>query len=424
MKVHKKSKIPKNKKKFACRICNAKQVDVIIKLADIPLPEIYEKLSFNAKKHKNYKYRLGRCKNCKHIQLIDLIDKKVLWKNYTYFSGQTETFRSHFKETSKIIKRFCNLKEADLVIDIGSNDGEFLKNFKKTNNVLGIDPAKNLAKYAWQKNRIKTLVAFFDNNIAKKIELSFGKAKVILAFNVFAHTPSMSNFVKNVKNLLDDDGYFVFESQYLGDIIKKNILGTFFHEHISHHSVYSLNKLFNKYGLYLEHVIPTNVQEGSIIGFVSKRKIKKNISVKKFLLYEKKYKINTIQALKKFETYIKDKRETIKKLIRNYKSVSAFGAARSGPTIMKNYGFEKYVNYIFDDHVMKRGRFTPVSSIKILETSKILKIRPDLIIITAYLYAKQIIRKNLNYLKSNGSFLIIHPKVQIINKNNFMKFIN
>lgn len=412
-----------NIKKIVCRICGGNKVDIIIKLADIPLPEVYEKSSINAKKHKNYKYRLGRCTNCKHVQLVDLIDKKILWKNYTYFSGQTETFRNHFKEVSGVIKKFCNLKKGELVIDIGSNDGEFLKNFKKTNNVLGVDPASNVAKFAWKNNRVKTLVSFFDNKITNKILSSYGKAKIILAFNVFAHTPSMSSFVKNVKNLLKDDGYFVFESQYLADIIKKNILGTFFHEHISHHSVYSLAKLFDKHGLYLQNVISTNVQEGSIIGFVSKKKLKKNKSVIKFIANEKKFKINTIQALKKFENRIKNKRKILEKLIKNYKHISAFGAARSGPTIMKNYGFEKYINYIFDDHKMKKGRFTPVSSIKILDTSKILKIKPDLIIITAYLYAKQIIKKNLKYLNENGSFLIIHPYIRVINKNNFRQFI-
>ena len=406
-----------------CRICKFSNVKPIVKLSKVPLPEVYFSNINKAKKQKLHNYRIGRCPKCYHVQLIDIINKNILWKNYTYFSGQTDTFRKHFKLISKTIEKFCNIKKNDLIIDIGSNDGELLKNFQKKYRAYGIDPAKNVAKYALKKNKVKTYVSFFDNKIIKKIKSQHGCAKLVMAFNVFAHTPSMINFIKNVKKILSEDGYFVFECQYLLDILKKYLLGTFFHEHISHHSVYSLKFFFENHGLYLNHVIASNVQEGSIIGFVSKKNKLINKSVKLFLNKEKKNKTNSIHSLRLFEKNIEKKKKKIKKILKKYKFINIFGAARSGPTIARNFDYEKKIKYIFDDHPLKANKFTPASGIKILPTKMMYNIKPNLCIINAYLYSKQIVAKYKKYVLNGGEFLVIHPNIRIIKQDNLSKYL-
>ena len=409
-----------------CRICNSKTLDDICSLSDIPIPEIYETSSQKALIKKRYPLTILRCNECKHVQISETINQSNLWNNYTYFSGQTKAIDNHFKNLSKRIIKDYELTKDDLVVDIGSNDGSFLKKFKYKTKVLGIDPAKTVAEFAINKNKIPNLISYFDNKTVQKIKKKYKKAKIILAFNVFAHTPSMIDFVKCVKKILDIKGIFIFEAQYLKDILENDILGTFFHEHISHHSVYSLSKLFNSVNLKFEKIENINIQKGSILGFVTHKEndIKPNFSVRKFLEKEKKYKINTRGKIIKFYKIIKSNAINAKKLIDKFQNISGYGAARSAPTLLRNFGIENKINYILDDHHMKIGKYTPASAIKIISTKNLLKMMPDLVVILAYLHNKKIIKKNISYLKKGGTFMILYPKPKLITKKNFRNFIN
>ena len=145
-----------------CRICNSSLLKKCFSLSDIPIPENYLKNKKLAIKLPRYPLTILMCSNCKHIQQKEIINQKKLWDNYTYFSGQTLSIKKHFNEVSKLILKKLKLKKHDLVVDIGSNDGTLLKFFKKRARVLGIDPAKTVAKYAI-KNKIETIIKFFDD---------------------------------------------------------------------------------------------------------------------------------------------------------------------------------------------------------------------------------------------------------------------
>ena len=411
---------------YRCRICNKTALEKICSLSDIPIPEIYEPFKKKALKKQRFSLTIVRCKGCKHVQIKETIDQSNLWKNYTYFSGQTKAIDNHFKNLSKRIIRDYKLNKSDLVIDIGSNDGSFLKNFKYKTQVLGVDPAPSVAKYAIKKNKIKTLISYFDKKTSEKINNNFGKAKIVLAFNVFAHTPSMISFVRNLRKILHHDGIFIFEAQYLKDILQNNILGTFFHEHISHHSVYSLVKLFNSLDLRLIKVENINIQKGSILGFVTHKnnKFVLDKSVNSFIRNEIKLKINTKYKINIFKKNIDSNQKKALSFIKRYKKIFGFGAARSGPTLLRNFKIEDHIKFILDDHPMKVNKFTPASAIKIISSDNLIKLMPDLTIILAYLHNKKIIKKNLNYLKKGGTFMILYPRPKLITKNNYQNFIN
>ena len=205
----------------------------------------------------------------------------------------------------------------------------------------------------------------------------------------------MSSLVKNIKKILHPNGLFIFEAQYVGDILKNNILGTFFHEHISHHSVTSLRKLFKIYDLKIIDIKRVKIQKGSILGIVAHEKsyYKENSSLKNFIKFENKNKINKIESLKKFNEKVLKNKEIALKIIKNYKNIIAYGAARSGPTLLRNFKIENKIRFILDDHPMKVNRYTPSSAIQIIKTSNLLKLMPDLTVILAYLHNKKIISK-------------------------------
>lgn len=405
-----------------CRLCNSKEINVLLKLKPVPLGEVYFAKKYLSEKVRSYPFSLGMCKSCKNVQTMEVVKSKLLWNNYTYFSSQTKYILKHFKNISnKIIKKF-KLKKEDLVFDIGSNDGSLLNFFKIKNiNVLGIDPADNLVKFS-NKRKIKTLRGLFDYKASKEILKKNKRPKIITAFNVFAHTEDLRGMVRGIKYLLADDGVFIFEVQYLNDIYDKKILGTFFHEHMYHYSLYTLKKLFNSFGMSLFDAEKVNIQKGSIIGYVKKKNFPESKGIKKLLKNEKIKKINCKEMLKKFEKFIKIEKKKSEHIFKKYEKISAYGAARSGPVLAENLCVPEKFDFIFDDHKMKFNKYSGYRSLKVLPTKCIKTLKPDLCVILAYLHSKKIINQNREYIKKGGNFLILYPRVKLINSKNYKKY--
>ncbi len=415
------------KRSKSCRLCLRKSIINKLILKPIPLSEKFSKKPFPKKKLVNFPISLGLCNKCKSLQTNEVVDPKWLWSDFTYLSGQTKFIINHFKTlTIKFIKKF-KLKKTSLVVDIGSNDGSFLNFFKKKGlMVAGIDPAKNLANIA-NKKGVYTIADFFNFKNVLQIEKKFRrKAGLILCFNTFAHAENLRDIVKNIRSLLDEKGVFIFECQYLRDIYDKKILGTIFHEHMYHHSITSLKNLFDEKNLNFYDVERVNIQKGSIIGYVTKNiHKKKTFRFKKLLNEEKKFKYNSPKKLLELDNYIQNQKKNAEKILKKFdkKLIGSFGSARSGPTYALNFGLSKYINYIFDDHRLKKNKYTSFLNRKVYPTNKIYKIRPKLLIILAYLHSKKIIRNNKKYLKEGGNFLLVYPNVKLINKYNFQKII-
>ena len=409
-----------------CRLCNHKNISLAFRFEKMPLSEKYFSKKDKVLISKKYPFSVGFCQKCKNVQTMEIINNKNLWGGYTYFSSQTKAIIDHFKKiSSQIISKF-KLEKNDLVLDIGSNDGTFLSFFKRKNiKVLGVDPSKEVANVA-NKKKIKTINTFFNYNISQLILSKYKKPKIITCFNTFAHVEKLNEIVASIKNILSSDGNFIFECQYLEDILKKKILGTFFHEHLYHHSVHSLKNLFNKHDLDLYLVEKVNIQKGSIIGYVKHKKTNATQNkLTKILQQEKKNGTINLKNIKLLKTFVVSQKKKILQILKinNYKGISGYGAARSGPTFIYNYGLEKFINYIFDDHPSKKNKFSSMNKIKILSTKKLNIENTKICIILAYLHQKKIIKKNIKFLQSGGLFICLYPKVVKINLKNHKKYL-
>lgn len=409
-----------------CRLCLSNNIKNGFKLAKIPLGEQYFKTKSKASKSFKYPVTISWCKDCKNVQLKEIIHSKDLWKNYTYISGQTKEIDDHFKTFANDTLKKISLTKKELILDIGSNDGSLLKHFKKYSRILGIDPAKNIVKTA-NSNGIKSITGLFNMKQSKLIKKKYGSAKIITAFNVFAHSENIREILSGIKDLLKEDGIFIFEVQYLKDIYDNKIIGTFFHEHMYHHSVTSLNNFFNSYDMKFYHVEKVNIQKGSIIGYVSKNKnIKVNNSIKQFLNYEKKNNIISLSKLKILKDYISVQKKKCVSIVKKCAikgDVAGYGAARSGPLLASNYGVDKFIQFLLDDHPLKKNKYSSFNQLKVIPTKNINILFPQLCIILAYLHAKKIIKKNIPYIKRGGKFLLIHPKVKLVSFNNYKEFL-
>jgi SAM-dependent methyltransferase len=215
-----------------CRLCGSSDLVEAFSFGETPLANSYLSSADLDKPEIFAPLTVMFCNTCKLVQLRDVVDPIVLFSHYLYVSGTSPVFVAHFAEYAKTVTQKFSLANNSLVVDVGSNDGVLLSHFKKEGTkILGIDPAENIAKEA-TKNGIPTIARFFSVETAEEVAKEYGQASVITANNVFAHTDDVAGFVEGVKKLLSKEGVFIFEVQYLKDLIEQNLFDIVYHEHL------------------------------------------------------------------------------------------------------------------------------------------------------------------------------------------------
>lgn len=409
-----------------CRLCDSKNVELVIKLEPIPLSENYTADSETGKKAERYPVDVYMCESCGHVHQLDVIDSKSLWENYTYFSGEAKGMPEHFRQVATEVRKTYQPPAGSLVIDIGSNDGSLLRPFKEAGHrVLGIDPATEVARQATASG-IETIPELMSLPLAEKIRNQHGSAHVVCMFNAFAHADNMGEVADSIRTMLAPDGVFVFEAQYLLDIIDRVLIATIFHEHMSHHSVKPLIQFLDKHGMQLIDVKRAPIQHGSLIGVVQlkggKRPVQK--SVGDLVELETRRGLDKVETLKQFAGKIGQLRQRTEALVKGWKqskaTVAGYGAARSGPTLIAQLGLTDVIQYIVDDHPQKVGKYSSGDGIPIVPTVELCSRMPDYTVILAWVHATKIIEANQDYLAKGGHFVVLCPETRVVGKDGDM----
>lgn len=404
-----------------CVLCDSKKLKKAFFLKKTPLANSYLKKIHN--KEIFISLTVYLCSYCGHLQLREIINPEVLFKNYSYVSGTSNVLRLHFwNYCEKVIKKY-KLKKNDNILDIACNDGTFLENFvkKKFKNVVGIEPAKNLRKINIKKNiRIET--NFFSNSFSQKLKKKYKAFRLITANNVCAHTPHLLDFFNGVKNLLAPNGIFVFEVSYLLDVINKLQFDTVYHEHMSYHSLKPLVNFFNTINLEIIDFERVKAQGGSIriyvshVGTFKKRNQKINNQIK----IENKNKLFNLITYKRFISKILHQKKILRKKINKFKKnklkIIGYGAPAKLTTFCHYLDINKNdIDYIIDDNKLKQNTYSPGKKIPIKNINFLKTNIPDVIVVLAWnffdsivLKCKKIIKKKIIYLKS-------FPKIKIVN---------
>lgn len=424
MSINKQSLLLRNKKEVfkleVCRACDSSNLLLFLQLGPTPVPNGFLKSYHRHRSEKFYPLDVCFCKDCGLVQLAHVVSPKVMFKNYVYIPSTSETMRTHFASLAKNAIKKTSAKEGDLVIDIGSNDGTLLKSFKGLGmKILGVDPAENLAKKANQEG-VNTLCALFTKEVAKKIKKEYGSAKIITATNVVAHVHDLHDFLEGIKILLSNDELFIAEFPYLHNLIEGVEFDTIYQEHLTYFSITPFDKLVKRHGMSLVDVQRLPVHGGSVRVFVSKQpSLKQSSAVRKLLKLEK------TKGLLESETYLKFRRKVDKvrhELVQllwglrlKNKQVVGYGASAKG-NVMLNYcriGPET-LDYIVDSISYKQGKYTPGMHIPIFPESKLLEDRPDYTLLLAWNFADEIIKKQTEYRKRGGKFILAIPKLRVI----------
>lgn len=407
-----------------CRLCESGNVELVVKLEPIPLSENYCGDAESGRRAARYPVDLYMCRDCGHVQQLDVVDSKSLWENYTYYSGDAKGMPEHFREVAGRI--IANYRPAlgTLIVDIGSNDGSLLLPFKDAGyRVLGIDPAREIACQATEAG-IETIPKLMSLDLARSIRCERGAAQVVCMFNAFAHADNLGEVADGIRELLAPDGIFVFEAQYLLDIIDRVLIATIFHEHMSHHSVKALTVFFERHGMELIDVERVPIQHGSLVGTVQLKGTGRRPvgdSVKALLTLETERGLDRIETLKQFAERIGQLRERTTRLVdywrRTKASVAGYGAARSGPTLIAQLGLTDVIEYIVDDHPQKVYRYSSGDGIPILPTVELCRRMPAYTVILAWVHADKIIESNREYLERGGRFVVLCPETRVVGKD-------
>lgn len=404
-----------------CRLCKSKNLKLVLDLGKSPLPNAYLKKSQLKNEEPIFPLKVNFCPNCGQLQLSHVAPPEFMFRNYAYVSSTSPVMISHFNEYANSVFKKLKLEKESLVVELGSNDGVLLKQFKKLGSaVLGIDPAKNIANLA-TKEGIPTLPYFFSKKLARKVAKIYGKAKVITGNNVFAHIHDLDEVVEGVHELLDDRGAFVVEFPYLVDFLDNNVFDSVYHEHLSYLAVNPLNRFFKNFGMQIFDCYRTPVQGGSVRIFVKRKggkyKITKNVA--ELLALEKIKGLDKIQTHVKFAKKVEKTKKSLntllKKLKKQNKKIVGYGAPGRSTTLLNFCGIDtKFLDYIVDDNPLKIGLYTPGTHIPIFDISKLWETNPDYIFISSWNFATPIIEKLKKQRNLKGKFIIPIPKPQIV----------
>lgn len=403
-----------------CRLCSSADLELVLPLAPTPVADAYVKEENLHQKQSYFPLDIFLCNNCKHTQLLDVVNPEILFRNYTYVTTVSLGLVEHFKKLAHHLVTQLKIASPSLVVEMGSNDGTLLKAFKEEGyHVIGIDPATEIAHQATQDG-IETLPDFFSLEIAHQLQKKYGSASLFIANNVFAHADNLGEIADGIRYLLTPDGIFVFEVSYMVDIVNKMLWDTVYHEHLSYHAVRPLIHFFELHGLELFHVERLPTKGGSLRGYVQLQGASRQVTpgVKELVELEEKLAFGEVSTFRNYAKKINDSKEELinllKKLRKEGKRIAGYGASATVTTLLHQYELGDYLDFIIDDNPIKQGMFSPGHHIPIFKPTALQEKKPDYVVILAWMYAPQIINKHQDYLLEGGHYIIPNPELKVV----------
>ena len=354
---------------------------------------------------------VGFSEKCSLFQLKDHPTPEQMFNNkYPFFTGSSEAMKIHFQKYSDFLKKNY-INNNSKIIEIGSNDGTFLKNFKNSNlDYVGFEPSENVAEIAKQKG-VRTINSFFGLNSLDLVKNFLKQTDVIFAANVICHIPELNGLIKAVDQLLSKDGVFIFEEPYLGSMFNKTSYDQIYDEHIFMFSGTSIKKIFDLFDMELIDLIKQETHGGSmryVISRKNKRPINKN--VEKILDEEKLNNLDNLDSCLKFKKNCENSKIKLNNLLKKYisegKRIVGYGATSKSTTILNYCGINsEIIEYICDTTKEKIGKYSPGMHIPIVAVDKFRKDNAEIAYLFAWNHKNEILKKEVMFKKNKGKWI-------------------
>jgi methylation protein EvaC len=402
-----------------CIICES-EYHPFVDFGEMPIAN-----AFASKKEVKIEYKfhmkVGFCSQCKMVQLVDQPDREMMFhENYAFFSSTSNYMKQHFKKFAHSVSQLQALDKSSFVVEIGSNDGIMLQNFIKDEiPCLGVEPSKNVAEVARQKG-IEVITEFFNLGLSQKIIQSNGKADAILSANVMCHIPYIHSIYEGVKALLKEDGVFIFEDPYLGEVIEKTSFDQIYDEHVFLFSALSVSNLANIHDLELVDVAHQETHGGSMRYTLAHKGTKTTSpNVTELLAKEREVGLNNEISYSGFADSVNliktDLITLLQELKKEGKKVVAYGATSKSTTVTNYFGITPdLVECIYDTTPIKQNKLSPGAHIPVLPYEQFHSSNADYVLLFAWNHAKEIMEKEKDYMADGHHWITYIPTVKVI----------
>jgi len=412
----------------SCRSCGAPLTAVLVDLGMTPISNAFVRGEHASFSERFYPLRSFVCDRCWLVQLEDFETPETHFHaEYVYFSSFSDSWLAHARSfVENAITRLA-LGTDSQVVEVGSNDGYLLQYFVARGiPCLGVDPAANCAKAAWDLRRVPTEVAFFGSKTATRLRGQGGAADLIIANNVLAHVPDINDFVAGFKILLGAQGVATFEFPHVQEMIRNVEFDTIYHEHYSYLSLLALEPLFDRHGLRVVDVERLSTHGGSLRLYVAHNGRTAVADSVKLLRQEEV--LAGLDRLATYEAFGQRVRQLKASLLRllirlleNGKSVVAYGAPAKGNTLLNYCGIGRdFIGYTVDRSVHKQGLLLPGTRIPVLAPDEIEKRRPDYVLILPWNLREEIVMQINQFPGWTGKFIIPVPDPVVLDSRGIL----
>lgn len=372
----------------------------------------------------DYRFNLvaSFCSNCTLFQLEDQpAPEKMFHAEYPFFTGLSSSMTEHFRTMlSDSLVDLSKIETEAFVVEIGSNDGTLLANLVPAGIPhLGIDPSANVVEVARSKG-VKSIVEFFSTKTATMVAETFGKADLVLAANVICHIPDIDDFVQGISILLNDNGRFIFEEPYAGDVLAKTSYDQFYDEHVYIFSCLSVRNIFRKHGLELIDAIHQDTHGGSM-RYVIARQGSRQVSSRANDAVNSELERGLDKSQPYLDFGLKCEQRKIEftgllnKLKSEGKSIAGYAATSKSTTVLNycNIGPE-IISFISDSTPEKQGRFTPGMYIPVVKPEEMRAARPDYLVLFAWNHEMEVLEKEQGLSRAGTKWIRFVPEIEIL----------
>ncbi|MFZ5453833.1 MAG: class I SAM-dependent methyltransferase [Thermodesulfobacteriota bacterium] len=404
-----------------CRSCGCEQLSLVLSLGRMPLANALLPADQLEQEEPAYPLDLAFCPQCSLVQITETVPPEQLFREYLYFSSFSDTLLKHAADLSGRIVDSLGLDSRSLVVEVASNDGYLLQYYHQRGiPVLGIEPARNVARVAQEERGIHTVCEFFDAALAQDLRSQGVQADVIHAHNVLAHVADLNGFVRGIGILLHDHGTAVIEVPYLKDLIDHCEFDTIYHEHLCYFSLTALGRLFRRHGLIFYDVERVPIHGGSLRLWAGQvATVQPGERVNALLAEEAGWGVDREEFYQEFARGVEHLKFSLNHLLQNLKEdgrrLAAYGAAAKGSTLLNYCGIgQETLDFVVDRSTHKQGRHMPGVRLPIYPPQMLQDSRPDYVLLLTWNFAEEILSQQAAYRQAGGHFIIPIPELKIV----------
>ena len=399
-----------------CRVCRKESLAPVLDYGKVALADGFLDSPSAVKDERTFPLVLCLCEACGHLQINEIVNPELLFRNYIYLTGVSDTVLEHAQVLyQSVVQALGATGRPPLrVIEAASNDGTILSVFQRNGcRVLGVDPARNIAKIA-NEGGIETIAEFFDKETAKRVSERMHNADVFIARNVLAHVADLHGFVEGIGTVMGGEGVGVIEVPHALTMYDQLQYDQVFHEHLGYYTLEVLQTLFRMHGLKVIRAEEIPIHGGSIRVYLAHEASsrREDGSVQRVLGEERKRGLAKAATWLEFAGRVNRQKaallEELKTLKANGKRIAAYGASGKGQAMLQFCGIDgKLLDYVVDKSGWKQGKLTPGTHLPVYPTERLLSDKPDILLLSAWNFAEEIRRQQNDYVGRGGRML--HP---------------